>query len=450
MNLKRYVPIILCLVFVNQSYSTTTKKRIRRVPPQEQPKKNITFPLNSNGSQYVQLTFLNQTWVRYTENNPGTLIDGRPHSEVFDIGLRRTRLQLFGQIGKRTFFYTQFGQNNLTYRSPRKQGLFFHDALGEFQLIKKHLSIGAGLTGWSGLSRYASPSIGSILTLDAPLYQQATNDITDQFIRKYSIYAKGKLSKLDYRIALSTPMSVWQSSVSIPSISSTATFSNRPAKPQTQAYFMYQFLDQESNKTPYNTGSYLGQKRIFNVGLGTIYQPDAMWWLEDGNTITSALRLIALDVFYDAPVNRVNHTALTLYACYNLNDFGPNYIRNVGVMNPSASAIPGRSLNGPGNAFPMIGTGNTTYIQMGYLLKTGLFGELGTLQPFAATQTSQFEAINKRSTMYELGVNWLMDSHNSKLSVEYQSRPVYKGRSNGKWDQIERKGMWVMQYQVAI
>ena len=34
----------------------------------------------------------------------------------------------------------------------------------EFTVNEKWLSIGAGLTGWSGLARYASPSVGSILS----------------------------------------------------------------------------------------------------------------------------------------------------------------------------------------------------------------------------------------------------------------------------------------------
>jgi hypothetical protein len=40
---------------------------------------------------------------------------------------------------------------------------------------------------------------------------------------------------------------------------------------------MYQFFDQEDNLLPYTTGSYLGKKKIVNLGAGFIYQPDAMW-----------------------------------------------------------------------------------------------------------------------------------------------------------------------------
>jgi hypothetical protein len=31
-------------------------------------------------------------------------------------------------------------------------------------------------------------------------------------------------------------------------------------------YFEYQFLDQEANVLPYKVGSYLGTKKVFNIG----------------------------------------------------------------------------------------------------------------------------------------------------------------------------------------
>ncbi|MBL7899389.1 MAG: hypothetical protein JNJ99_12700, partial [Crocinitomicaceae bacterium] len=135
--------------------------------------------LSDDGKEYLKFTFLNQTWLRYTDANPGTTVNGYAKDQIFDIGLRRTRMQLFGQLSPRVFFYTQFGMNNFTYNSKQYQGAFFHDAVSEFTVNEKWLSLGAGLTGWSGLSRYASPSVGSILSADAPLYQQTTNGATD-------------------------------------------------------------------------------------------------------------------------------------------------------------------------------------------------------------------------------------------------------------------------------
>jgi len=176
------------------------------------------------------------------------------------------------------FIYSQIGINNFNYFSDRKVGFFLHDAVGEYAVVKNRLSLGAGLGAWNGLSRFTSSSTGSIMGLDLPLEAETTNDVNNQFGRKLSIYAKGKLGKLDYRLALSNPLLVSNNP-----INTFASFSGRPPKPQYQGYFMWQFKDQESNLTPYTTGSYLGKKSVLNVGAGFVVQPEAMWYRNAGS-----------------------------------------------------------------------------------------------------------------------------------------------------------------------
>lgn len=410
--------------------------------------KELKMNMNEDGSHYVKATFLNQVWVRYTQNNPGSTVFGYPEAETFDIGLRRTRVQLFGQISDRIFFYTQFGTNNLSYNGTRKQGLFFHDAIGELKISKDYLSVGAGLTGWSGLSRYASPSVGTILSLDAPLYQQATNDVNDQFLRKFSVYAKGKIDKLDYRFAITKPMSI-NTSAQSPFISDKSQFSSEPAKAQYQGYVMYQFKDKESNLTPYTVGSYLGKKDVFNIGAGFIYQHNALWHSIGQDTAYNDMMLCAVDVFYDHPINKEKNTAITAYAAFSSTDYGKNYVRNIGVMNPATGSNDKNILNGSGDGAPLIGTGNTVYAQVGYLLKKDLI-KLGTLQPYAAAQYSQFQNLKDPMLMYEAGFNWLIEGHRTKISCNYQSRPVFSKDAAGDWISSQRKGMLVAQMQVSI
>ena len=424
-------------------------------PPEKKEKKELKellFRLNEDGSHFVKATFLTQVWLRYTHNNPGSTIDGTAKDHIFDIGLRRTRIQLFGQITDRIFFYTQFGQNNLSFNAPRKQGLFFLDAIGEFKLYDQHLSIGAGLTGWSGLSRYASPSVGSILSLDAPLYQQATNDVNDQFLRKFSVYAKGKIAKLDYRVALTVPMSIQRSTAQTPTIGPNSLFASDGSKLQYQGYFMWQFFDQESNLMPYLSGSYLGKKRVLNVGAGFVAQPKAMWHLSENgaDTLRSDLLLFAIDAFYDAPLNKERGNAITAYATFSLNNYGKNYIRNVGVMNPATGVNSLGTFNGAGNAVPLIGTGKTVFAQVGYLFKNQLLGKLGTLQLYASTQYSLLDLIKGPMLLYEGGLNWLVEGNRGKLSLGYQSRPVFTTNANNELVPFRRRGMLVMQFQVGI
>lgn len=311
----------VCLVFFI-TYSVTTWAQTSPSTSPASKKKELRFQLNEDGSHYVKGTFLNQIWLRNTWTNPGSLVYGSPDDQVMDIGLRRTRIQVFGQLTDKVFFYTQFGQNNLSYRSPRKQGIFFLDAIGEYQVVGEKMSIGAGLTGWNGVSRYASPSIGSILSLDAPLYQQATNDVNDQFVRKLSVYAKGQLGQLDYRLAVSKPMSIEQSSVQGPVIAENSLFSSEIGYAQYHGYFKYMFLDKESNTTPYQAGSYLGTKSVFNIGAGFMAQKDAMWHYAESSTDTvrTNLGIMAIDAFYDRPINRSKGNAITAYAAYTYSD----------------------------------------------------------------------------------------------------------------------------------
>lgn len=418
------------------------------------PKKDLPGELRYNfsqdGEQYIKATFLAQVWGRYTDNNPGSSVLGYNEPHSYDIGLRRVRFQLYGQITDRVFLYTQIGQNNLSSSAPRKQGIFFHDALGELKIIDQYLSIGGGLTAWGGASRYSTPSTGQLLTLDAPLHLQYTGDISDQFLRKLSLYAKGKIQKIDYRIAISDPMAVSRNTAQVETISENSLFSTEPPKVQFAGYLKYQFLDQESNTTPYSPSSYLGKKSILNIGFGFVNQADAMWHTEGNDTIHSNLSILAADLFFEKPLNQSKQNTFTWYTVFTRADYGKNYLRNVGAMNPATESTNPMIVNGAGNAVPLGGTGNTIYAQAGYLFRKNLLKDLGTIQLFGAMQYSDFDALDEAMIMYELGANWLIASNNAKLSLEYQSRPVFEIDAVGDSKVASRKGMVVMQLQVGI
>ena len=399
--------------------------------------------LNEDGSNYVKFTFMAQAWLRNQDYNPGTTLNGVPQDNGTDIGIRRYRVQMYSQLTDRVFIYTQFGENNFNNVSDRKQGFFVHDVMGDYAVEKEKLSLGMGLSGWSGLARFAAPSAGTILGVDAPLFQQSTNDVTDQFLRKLSVFAKGKLGKLDYRIAMAKPMAIQKSANYNPVVTPNATFSADPPDMQWNGYFQYQFKDQESNLTPYMTGTYLGKKKVFNIGAGFIYQKDAMWHLGTANdTIRENMVHLAADIFYDAPTGDRGQ-AISAYGNITHYDFGKNYIRNAAVMNPATGSNNPAILNGSGNGFPMYGTGTVLYGQVGYKLKDNLIGKT-TIMPYVAMQHAQYDRLNESMKFYDIGVNWLLASHTSKLTLSYQNRPVY----NTTGDQIERKGAFIAQYQV--
>jgi hypothetical protein len=406
--------------------------------------------LNEDGSNYFKATLLAQVWIRHTNMNPGTTLNGYPKDNYTDIGIRRARMQAYGQIADRVFIYTQIGMNNFNHVSDRKAGFFIHDVTGEYEVVKKYLSLGAGLTAWSGLTRYASPSVGSILGLDAPLFEQTTNDVTDQFLRKLSVYAKGKIGKLDYRLVLSDPLDVQKSANYSAALGTYSTYSPKPASKQWQGYFQWQFLDAEANTTPYTTGTYLGTKKVLNIGAGFQYQPDAMWHRGTIDTITTDMRHFAVDAYYDAPLNATTGTAISAYAAFINFDHGPGYIRNQATMNPANGNSNAAVLNGSGNGYPSFGTGNLLYAQVGYKFKNNLIGTT-TLLPYASLQHAHYDRLEQDMNYWEAGCSWLLKGQTSKLSFAYQNRPVYESATGSyKATLTQHKSSFVLQYQVFL
>ena len=410
--------------------------------------------LNPDGSHYVKLTLLNQAWARFDQSNPGTLVNGYAKPNTFDAGIRRFRIQFYGQLTDRVFIYSQIGINNFSYLSERKAGFFLHDAVGEYAVVKKHLSLGTGLGAWNGLSRFTSSSTGSIMGIDLPLVAETTNDVNDQFGRKLSIYAKGKVAKLDYRVAISDPLIVANSP-----INTFASFSGRPPKPQFQGYFMWQFKDQESNLTAYNTGTYLGKKSVLNVGAGFIVQPQAMWYRNAGSpdTLTQAMKQVAVDLYYDAPLDTAKGAAsISFYASAMHLDYGPGYLRYTGPLNPAnginskaaATQVPGAG-NTFGNALPIYGTGNVIYSQLGYKFKENLVGST-TFMPYVSYQYAAYKRLADDMHYFDAGVNWLLAGQASKLTLSYQNRPVYSLHTDGTNRVDSRNSAVVVQYQVLF
>ena len=238
---------------------TTVSRMVWAQEPVKEPAKEIDelrLKLNEDGSHYLKATFSNQIWFKFNDSNPGTQVLGEPANQTFDIGLRRTRVQFYGQLTDHVSFYFQFGQNNFNFLTQnagnRKVEVFFHDALAEYKISKTNnrLVLGGGLTIANGLSRFSQPSISTIMSMDVPVFAQATVDQTDEFSRKLSVYARGQLGKFDYRLVMSDPFPITTNGQSLPPISSNATFAQIGHHKQYQGFFMWNFFDKESHVTP--------------------------------------------------------------------------------------------------------------------------------------------------------------------------------------------------------
>jgi hypothetical protein len=457
-------------------------------------KEGLKVYLSHDSSQWLKATVVAQVWARDNDNNPGSTVLGYAQRETQDVGIRRLRFQLMGYVSKRVFVYVQFGMNNFNYLAPRKQGAFFHDVTTEYKVYKKYLSLGAGLSTFGGPLRYSAPGVGSILMADAPIYQQTTNDQTDQFTRKLGVYAKGQIGRFDYRMAISKPFAV---QTMVPTLgtpgaatfdtaySANSKFSALPPNLQYQGYFKWHFLDKEGNDVAYNPGTYNGKKRVLTLGAGFQFQQNAMRYYDStalptapSATATAAtvatynkrvidgmlshdLLIVGADLFYDSYLNKDKGNAISAYGAFSYADYGQNYLRYNGVMNmnngnnntlaSNTSFV--NNKNSYGNAFPMMGTGTTEYLQLAYKFKNNLLKERGTLQPYFGVQVSQYQALSyDHMVMAEMGVNWLISGYN-KISLNYQSRPVYQVDPTSK-NLVEnasgRRGMAYLQYQISF
>lgn len=113
----------------------------------------LKVPLNEDGSKYFRVILWNQVWVRYNENNTGSIRNGEPTDNTFDVGLRRSRVLLYSQISPRFLILTHFGINNQNAVSGgylgtdgKKPQLYMHDAWVDYKVFDNYLHLGAGCT----------------------------------------------------------------------------------------------------------------------------------------------------------------------------------------------------------------------------------------------------------------------------------------------------------------
>lgn len=401
--------------------------------------------------RFIRILTWHQIWLRYDEHNPGSLIRGTVQNDGFDIGIRRSRLLIHGQMTKDLLIVFHAGINNqstvgggfgLGTDGPKKPQIFIHDAYGEYKIAGDWLAVGGGLHYWNGVSRLASASTISFMTIDAPIFNWPTIDKSDQFGRQMGVYAKGWLGNLEYRVALNKPFAAEG-----PPGEDLADYDATSDTWAGQGYFKYDFLQKESNTLPYYAGTYLGKKRVWNVGGGFYYHPSSMAHIDSGGDLQKDDTIVlGLDTFADLPMPR--GSALTLYGSAVYQNLGPNYVRNIGIMNPSAGFSPTgpRSYSGPGNALPTVGTGMTYYAQAGYLLPDVL-GRAGQLQPFAAMRWSQYAGLADPVLVPEAGINWLLAGHHAKATLQYRSRPLFEARPAGKPVATDRRSELTLQLQ---
>jgi hypothetical protein len=431
----------------------------------------MKFNINPEGTKYMRFIAWNQIWLRSSQMNPGTMIGDEGITQQEDIGLRRLRLLAYAQISPRYMIVTHIGINNQTfinggasgssgtggYGNGKKPGLFFHDAWNEYAVVLPKedkpfsLSLGAGLHYYMGLSRMTMSSTLNYMTIDAPIFNWPLIENSDQFARQIGVFAKGKYNRIEYRFSINKPFATNQIPVDVADEAvARAVDNNNNAHWSKAGYVEYHFFDKESNFLPFKVGTYLGTKKMLNIGAGFYTAPSSTKTSVNGETERHATNLFSGDVFLDLPIgNKEKKMAFTGYSVFYSYDFGPNYLRNIGIMNEGVadSNFTGdRALAGPGNLQPMIGTGSIWYTQAGVLLPNKNEKPKVRIQPFAAYTYKNFDALEKASNQFDFGTNFFLDGHHAKITAQYSNRPVYTAV-----DKIDSyKGEFLLQLHIYL
>ncbi|WP_114779535.1 porin [Botryobacter ruber] len=430
----------------------------------------LKFNLNEDGSKYVRVIMWSQIWAKSTENNPGTQIGGEPVDRSIDIGARRVRTIAYAQFSPRYLVFAHVGINNQTFinggasgsggtggfGAGKKPQLFFHDVWNEYAVVpaknpltgeanKYTLYAGAGLHYWLGTSRMTSSSTLNYLMVDAPAFNWPTLEASDQFIRQFGVYAKGALGRVHYQAHVNKPFAT----NSQPVAGGPAVDNNGNPKAAYGGYADLQLLDQEANALPFRVGTYLGSKKVLNIGAGFYSNQDGTKSMTaDGVVEKHDINTLAVDVFADLPVGpKEKGMALTTYSVLYNYDYGPDYLRTVGIMNtgsPDPSFTGERAQEGAGNSRFMLGTGKIWYTQSGLLLPKTVCNKV-RVQPIAAYALKDLEALDEVGHYYDLGANFFLDAHHAKITVQHSSRPLYQ--NNHVFD---RAGEWIVQFQVYL
>lgn len=446
----------------------------------------LKINLDTSGKKFVRIITWHQVWLRSNENNPGSTINGEKSGSQVDMSLRRSRFLIYSQINPNFLILTHFGINNANQVSGggvgqganvgaatvdgKKPQLFLHDAYVEHRIYKEVMSIGAGLHYWQGPSRLASASTLNFLAMDSPIFSWQNIDATDQFARQYGVFIKGKLLKskrFDYRTAINFPFALAKGSAlgALDTVSarkglslSSYKIGGQP-KPAFTGYFNYQFFNIESNLLPFNVGTYLGTKKVFNVGAGFYQQSKAMW-TTSLNTSTHKVDTVAhnqlnvsADVFLDLPMGKDKKSALTVYASYNYVDMGKNYIRNIGINNPANGSIASEvAFNGSGNAVPLIGTGSVIFAQAGFVFPK--INKVGRFQPYVSTTYGKYQRLKDDLIIPDFGMNWYLAGHSAKITFNYRLRPVFVySDPTQRWSDVKQsttKSEFTIQFQIYL
>ncbi len=359
----------------------------------------LKMKLDEVGNKYLRIISWAQAQATYNNDVPD-------NTSNTNFNLRRARVLMFAQINKKFLILTHFGLNNLNSGtlSPTGKGegsqLFFHDVWAQYNVGKDHV-VGGGLHYFNGISRLNNQSTLNFMTLDNNRQSWPTLGLTDQFGRHVGVFAKGRFGKLQYRVAINDAITNGLD-IRTPQANGATVYAGKRllgSKDSGKAYagyFDFNFLDQESNFLPFKTGTYLGTKKVFNIGAGFFLHPGGSVIADTaGNLKKENVGIFGIDAFYDTPLGD-DGSALTAYAIYQSNDYGTDYL------------------------YSAYGTGSMVYSHLGYVLAGDRTKT--RFQPYVSFASNSYDAVDDNMNIFGLGINTYLNGNNSKLTMEYKNQ----------------------------
>ncbi|GLB53807.1 hypothetical protein NBRC110019_28480 [Neptunitalea chrysea] len=318
--------------------------------------------------------------------------------------VRRARVLMFAQINEKFLILTHFGLNSLNSSTMSPTGksegsqLFFHDVWAQYTIATDHV-VGGGLHYFNGISRLNNQSTLNMMSLDNNRQSWSTLGLSDQFARHIGVFAKGKFDRLQYRVsindAITTGLDTRDAMADVAVYGGNRLLGSKDAGKTYSGYFDFQFLDQESNFLPFKVGTYLGSKKVFNVGAGFFLHPKGSVILDGTELKGEDVQIFAVDAFYDTPIGEKG-SALTAYATYQTNDYGANYL------------------------YSAYGTGSMLYGHLGYVIPGDV--EKTRFQPYFTYASNSYDAVDDNRNVFGIGANAYLSGNNSKLTLEYQNQ----------------------------
>lgn len=335
----------------------------------------FTFPQNTAAQEKVDIGFWTQAWYQYVEN-------GKNNKGLNDFMIRRAYFYIKGQPTDYLSFFThiavdRLGQDGLDNPSlGLGSGLTFRDLWITLNLSES-FKIQAGRMYVPLTRNYGTTSTKALLTTDLPFMQGGIRG---------SIFYASKVGRDDGVTLWGNPFDGrFQYRLMV------AQGIENNSNPQNNLRFAGRLSLNllEPEKEWFNMGTYLGKKKVLNLGVGMDNQNDLTL-----NSQTGQDNFVwTVDAFFDHPIN---DDAVTVESAY------------IHIQN-----------NTQPNSFAQLAAGDNAelfYIQAGYYLGTQIGA--GRLQPYFRYESASVKQ-KSNTNFLSCGLNYYIKGHNAKISLDY-------------------------------